>query len=182
MGCLGTEIEFTDDGRGKLIHHTWRFQSFIFGKVSVKQLCQQAQNREVCLNGFLDTGPANLDRYLTAIMQSGKMNLCDRCRCHRFPIKFGKLATFTRQRLFIGVLQHRLNYLGFLRWHIVLKLLKLQRHIHRQQVDSRGEHLPELDKGGAKSLQYLSDLHTEILRQFITGKKPDHPGVGPEES
>jgi len=154
VGRLAHQIEFIVQVLVELGDHLARLQALGVGPELFHPRGEITHEREVAVDHGQHARAQHLDRHLAAVVrttaQRREMHLRNRRARHRMMIKAMEQR---RQRLAQRLLDNRCRHLRVKRGHTVLQFGEFIRHIRRQQITPRRQHLTELHEDGPKLLE-----------------------------
>ena len=127
---------------------------------------QLQQYLEVALDRLGDTGSLDLDDDLVARVQASAVHLADGRRGQGRPVELRERRPRGPTELRLEQLPHRV---GIGERDAVLQMGQLVGDRRRQEIGSRGEHLPELDEDAAAVLE--GPAHAEGHRRATVGRR-----------
>ncbi len=147
---LDEEVELPPDGAAELVHDARRVVGLQLSHMVVDERRDPAQDADVAADGPLDVRPLHLHHDRPAVGQHGPVHLGDGRGGDGTGVKFGKKRLEGRTEL----LFHDVPGLGKGKGgDRIGQLGELGGILDGQQVGPAGEHLPQLDEGGAELLE-----------------------------
>ncbi len=124
------------------------------GKVTLQLLSKIIEDVDIRFDGLFDARAPDLDDDLFAVLQNRPVHLRNGRRCQRFGVKGRK-----DHKGFLppGVSENLLHHLKGKTRDPVLEPLKLLDILHRHQIWTGTQDLPQLDKGGTQFLHGHAD-------------------------